>query len=66
MDIEKKAAVVDAIIDEYLKPTPDEKDLKRLFRELDIKYADDGIANMKAVLNSIDFIEPNQKEDSHN
>lgn len=57
MDFEEKTAVVDAIIDEYLKPTPNEKDIKELMEQLEIKYVKNGIANMNAVLNSVDFLE---------
>ena len=57
MDFEEKTAVVDAIIDEYLKPTPNEKDIKDLMEQLEIKYVNNGIANMNAVLNSVDFLE---------
>lgn len=57
MDFEEKTAVVDAIIDEYLKPTPNEEDIKDLMEQLEIKYVNNGIANMSAVLNSVDFLE---------
>lgn len=57
MDFEKKTEVVDAIIDEYLKPQPNEQDIQALMEKLDIKYVDSGIANMKAVLNCMGFDE---------
>ncbi len=65
MDFEKKTAVVDAIIDEYLKPRPNEEDIRQLMEQLKIKYADNSIANMNAILNYMDFEVDTEKEVKH-
>lgn len=62
MDFEKKSAVVDAIIDEYLKSSPNEDDIRQLMEQLEVKYAGSGIANMKAVLSCMDFAEKLDEE----
>ena len=62
MEFQKKTAVVDAIIDEYLKPSPNEKDVQQLMEKLEIEYSDNGLANMQAVLESMSFQEPAPKK----
>lgn len=63
---EERVKVLDAIIEEFLKPTPDESDLQLLFRKLNLEYTPDDLVNMKEIINSMDFVEdskPLKKED---
>ena len=54
---EEKVEVLDAIIEEFLKPTPDETDLQKLFQKLNLEYTPDDLLNMREVINSMDFVD---------
>jgi hypothetical protein len=56
-ELKSKNKVVEALIEEYLKPSPNKKDVKKLMEQLDIQYSQDDLVNMKAVLDTYDFVE---------
>lgn len=57
LEVEQKSELVEKLLEEYLKPAPNKRDLKRLMKQLDIEYHSDDLVNMKAVLDTFNFIE---------
>ena len=47
--------IIEAIIDEYLKPQPNQSEVEALMKKLNIEYSNDDLLNMTKILNAIKF-----------
>ncbi|MCB0407604.1 MAG: hypothetical protein KDD34_05320 [Bdellovibrionales bacterium] len=47
--------IIEAIIDEYLKPQPSPREVEALMKKLNIEYSNDDLLNMTKILNAIKF-----------